>query len=149
MPYNRFGQRQWLPLWQYVKLYPDDNIFYPMPDYRTEPNTCKWCGKPLKNKRQQSYDCEDCKKSFQGFTVWGRGVSALPYKILCRDNFTCTKCGQFGAYKNEHGLFIPCAIGLDVHHGIPVSQGGTDHQSNLFTRCESCHKEEHRGGGQT
>jgi hypothetical protein len=144
LPYNKDGKREWLSLWKYKELYPDDNIFYSMPEYRKNLQTCKWCGKPLKNKRQWSYCSEDCKRSFQGFTVWGRGVAPLPYRILCRDNFTCTKCGLFMAYKNEHGMFIPAGTGLEVHHGIWVSKGGTDHQSNLFTRCEDCHKEEHR-----
>jgi hypothetical protein len=146
MPYNRFGQRQWLSLWRYQELYPGENIFYPQPDYRISPDTCKWCGQPLKNKRQSSYCCEDCRQKFQNMTVWGRGTAPLPYRILCRDNFTCTKCGTFLAYQNPHGMYIPIGVGLEVHHRIPVSQGGSDHQSNLFTRCESCHKEDHRGG---
>jgi 5-methylcytosine-specific restriction protein A len=115
-----------------------------MPDYRKDLNTCKWCGKPLKNKRQWSYCCEDCKVKFQGFTVWGRGTCPLPYRILCRDNFICMDCGQHLAYKNEHGMYIPSDTGLEVHHIELVSNGGSDHQSNLITLCKNCHKDRHK-----
>ena len=124
-------------------MYPDDDVLYPIPDYRKEPDTCKWCGKPLKNKRQQSFCSKDCSFKFNNMTVWDRGVTPLAYRILCRDNFTCQECGEFLAYKNEYGMFIPVAVGLDVHHKQMVSQGGSDHQSNLTTLCCSCHKEQH------
>lgn len=143
MPYNNNGKRYWLSLWDYAKQYPNDNILYQMPDYRANKNTCKWCGQSLKSKRQLSYCCEDCKIEFQRLAVWGRGVAPLPYRILCRDNFTCKECGLFGAYKNKHGLFVPIAVGLDVHHLIQVSEGGTDQQNNLITICNDCHNQIH------
>lgn len=143
LPYNNNGKRYWLSLWNYAKQYPNDNILYQMPDYRADKNTCKWCGQSLKSKRQQSYCCEDCKIEFQRLAVWGRGVAPLPYRILCRDNFTCKECGLFGAYKNKHGLFVPIAVGLDVHHLIQVSEGGTDQQNNLITICNDCHNQIH------
>ena len=144
MPYNKWGDRCWLSLYQYQEMYPEDNIFHQAPDYRQSPNTCKWCGQPLRNKRQWSYCCDDCKRNYTNMTVWGRGTAPLPYRILCRDNFTCRDCGQFLAYKNEHGMFIPSGTGLEIHHIALVSQGGSDHQSNLITLCISCHKDRHK-----
>jgi 5-methylcytosine-specific restriction protein A len=32
---------------------------------------------------------------------------------------------------------------LTVHHVIPLSDGGTHHESNLVTLCLDCHKELH------
>jgi len=143
LPYNRYGKRQWLSLYKYLELYPDDDIFHAMPDYRTEPYTCKWCGGKLKNKRQQSFCCKECSQRFNNHTVWGRKTAPLPYRILCRDNFTCSECGEFKALKNEYGIYIPVDVGLEVHHIIHVSNGGEDHQSNLKTLCEDCHKAAH------
>lgn len=125
-------------------MYPEDDIFYPIPDYRTQENTCKWCGQPLKNKRQRSYCSSECSRHFNNLVVWNRGTAPLPYRIMCRDNFTCMDCGEFKAYKNEHGMFIPIDTGLEVHHIIWVSNGGSDQQSNLITLCKECHRERHK-----
>jgi 5-methylcytosine-specific restriction endonuclease McrA len=36
------------------------------------------------------------------------------------------------------------AIGFEVHHIIPVEDGGTDEQQNLILLCRECHVEVHR-----
>ncbi|HEY4176090.1 MAG TPA: HNH endonuclease [Kofleriaceae bacterium] len=36
-------------------------------------------------------------------------------------------------------------IGLEIHHIIPRSQGGTNDPSNLTLRCSSCHQAHHEG----
>ena len=33
---------------------------------------------------------------------------------------------------------------LDIHHIVPVSQGGGDEPSNLITLCRECHKKRHK-----
>jgi len=144
MPYNKLGQRRWLALYEYRQMYPEDSIFYPQPDYRISPDTCKWCGGPLPNKRRKSFCSEVCAQRFQQNTVWGRGQSPLAYRILCRDNFTCQRCGKDVAITNEHGVRIPTAKNGEVHHKDHVSDGGTDHQNNLETLCGVCHKAEHK-----
>ncbi|WP_422445342.1 HNH endonuclease [Thermoanaerobacterium sp. DL9XJH110] len=143
MPYNKRGYRYWLSLGEYRKLYPNDFIFYPIPDYRKDSSICKWCGRPLKNKRQSSLCSKDCRVSFKNLTVWHRGIAPLPYRILCRDNFTCQDCGRFLAYRNQYGMYIPVGVDLEVHHIIPVCEGGTDHQNNLKTLCRECHLKKH------
>lgn len=143
MPYNSKGQRRWLALYEYQKLYPDETIIYDKPDFRKDIHTCKWCGKPLKNKRQSSYCCEECKHHFENCTVWGRGHSPLAYRILCRDKFICQRCGKFVGMINNYGMLIPTGVNAEVHHKIPVFNGGTDNQSNLVTLCSKCHCEIH------
>ena len=144
MPYNKVGKRQWLSLYQYRDLYPEDFILYDAPDFRVTPGTCKWCGGQLKNKRQKSFCNEDCSVLWARDAVWGRTHGAVAYRIICRDKFACQECGANLAYKNEHGRLIAKAIGAEVHHIIQVSDGGTDHKSNLITLCTECHKDKHR-----
>jgi 5-methylcytosine-specific restriction protein A len=147
MPCNKKGQRRWLALYEYKKIYPEDNILFPQPDYRISPDTCKWCGGKLPPKRK-SFCSDGCASDFRHYTVWGgRGQSPLAYRILCRDNFTCQRCGRDVAFTNEHGMRIPTAKDGEVHHKDNVSNGGTDHQSNLITLCSECHKAEHSKAG--
>lgn len=52
-------------------------------------------------------------------------------KIIQRDGGKCQWCGQ----KSPQ-------VKLEVHHIIPVSQGGDDNVRNLITLCVDCHKKE-------
>lgn len=57
-------------------------------------------------------------------------------KIINRDGGSCLRCGL----ENE--------AGLEVHHILPISQGGTNDDSNLATLCPHCHEAAH-GGSKT
>lgn len=52
---------------------------------------------------------------------------SLRWKILKRDNFTCTKCGR----KSPQ-------VRLEVDHIIPLAKGGTNTDKNLATLCNWC-----------
>ena len=56
--------------------------------------------------------------------------------IRTRDNYTCQKC-------NTHSKDLSKGIKLEVHHILPVSQGGTTVPDNLTTLCSKCHKQVH------
>lgn len=51
-------------------------------------------------------------------------------KARKRDNFTCRRCG---IKERELGQK------LDVHHIVPLNEGGRNDLSNLVTLCRSCH----------
>lgn len=51
--------------------------------------------------------------------------SALRWFILDRDNFTCAYCGE-------------SSDDLCADHVIPLSRGGTNHESNLVCACRPC-----------
>lgn len=51
----------------------------------------------------------------------------LRFRILQRDNESCTECGKSN-------------LPLEVHHIIPVSEGGLDSLQNLRALCRSCHR---------
>lgn len=153
--YSSYRNRNWPSITRYQAMYPDDDIFYPMPDYREDKNTCKWCGKVLP-KGKKSYCCTDCRIEFNRAVNVERGA-LLPYLIMCRDNFTCKTCGKDMAYVNKYGMKIPipklsdtpdkdgiCRSEAEVDHLTALEEGGTHHQSNLGTKCEKCHKEKHK-----
>lgn len=52
-------------------------------------------------------------------------VSSVFTECLIRDNHTCQDCGS--------------QKDLEVHHILPISQGGKNELSNLKTVCSTCH----------
>lgn len=122
-------------------MYGAENVYYPCPVYEKE-NQCPWCGKEVNNKRRR-YCSDECRERFAWFTVWNRGRDPYSLRMLYRDNFTCQDCGEFRAFINEHGMTIPIDCGLEVHHIVPVSDGGGDEPANLVTLCVECHKRRH------
>lgn len=137
------GKRRPFPsLSNAVKAYGPENVFFDKPSY-VEKDRCFWCGKPVTDKRRV-YCSNECRRHFDDMTVWHRGRDPYSLRILYRDNFTCQDCGEFHAYKNKYGVYIPIDDGqLDVHHILPVSMGGGDEQQNLVTLCKACHKARH------
>ena len=134
-------RRPFPPLYEAVQKYGAERVHYPCPKYENE-NQCPWCGKPVNNKRRR-YCSKECSERFAWFTVWHRGRDPYSLRILYRDNFTCRDCGTFLAMINEHGMAIPVDCGAEVHHVIPVSDGGGDEPENLVTLCKSCHAKRH------
>lgn len=53
-------------------------------------------------------------------------TSSLRIEVLKRDKYRCVECGNGKEF------------GLDVHHIIPDSRGGTDEMWNLATLCSKC-----------
>jgi 5-methylcytosine-specific restriction protein A len=43
-----------------------------------------------------------------------------------------------------HGKYTPA---LEVHHVVPLSQGGTDFEGNLQALCKVCHSQHHAAAG--
>lgn len=64
--------------------------------------------------------------------------SKLRLYVLYRDHFICRDCGA--TYGETGGKF-------EVHHVLPVSEGGKDSPENLITLCAECHLRRHSKGG--
>lgn len=141
--WERNGTRRPFPaMYEAQKMF-GEKIWFRCPDY-VEPKHCKWCGKLLSGRRT-SFCCDEHSKAFNDMTVWNRGRDPYSLRILYRDNFTCQKCGEFHAFQNEYGVAIPIDDGkLNVHHIVPVCNGGGDEPENLVTLCVDCHKEIHK-----
>lgn len=142
--WERHGTRRPLPsLSEAMDRYGVESVAYFAPVYEKD-NQCPWCGGAVNNKRRR-YCSDECRRDFQNMTVWWRGRGAYAMRILYRDGFTCQDCGEFHAFINEHGMACPADDGqLEIHHIIPVADGGGDEPSNLVTLCKRCHKERHR-----
>ncbi|MFE0327947.1 HNH endonuclease [Streptomyces sp. NPDC058960] len=62
-----------------------------------------------------------------------RQAIKLRYEILERDKKTCQDCGRIPGQ----------GVTLQVHHVLPVHQGGTNDPDNLVTLCSECHGGRH------
>ncbi len=134
-------RRRFPSLYAAKRLY-GDRIFFPPPNY-VEEKHCKWCGKELSGRRT-SFCCDEHSRIFNNITVWNRGRDPYSLRILYRDNFTCQQCGEFHAFINEYNIALPIDDGkLNVHHIVPVSEGGGDEPENLTTLCIKCHRKIH------
>ena len=73
--------------------------------------------------------------SLQAFTREQRALmtTKLRLKIMKRDNYTCTYCGN--STYNEPNLL------LEIDHIVPVSKGGTTEEGNLQTLCWKCNRQ--------
>lgn len=138
------GKRRPFPsLYNAVAAYGAENVCFEKPHY-VDKGMCPWCGKPVAQKHR-IYCCDEHKRQFDNMTVWNRRRDPYSLRILYRDNFTCQDCGEFHAYQNNWGVYLPIDDGqLEVHHILPVVDGGGDEQTNLVTLCKACHKKRHR-----
>lgn len=48
-------------------------------------------------------------------------------------------------YKQDHNVCEKCGSedGIEVHHKIPLIEGGSDTEDNFISLCYECHKKEH------
>lgn len=85
--------------------------------------------------RRFSY--EDGQGAFEkGWSTQNQNEKVSPgtrTKIMNRDSNTCLRCDS----ENEDEL--------EVHHILPINQGGTNDDSNLATLCSDCHQAAHNG----
>lgn len=136
------SRRPWMSLYKYEQQY-GYQLNYRVPDTRTKPSTCRWCHQPLPTKRNKTFCCKDHADAWQSHFVWNRNRAPIPWRIMCRDKFTCQDCGFISAFTNEFGIEHPSPDGLEVHHIIHVEHGGSDHEDNLVTLCADCHLARH------
>ena len=142
-------RRKLISLCDAIKLYGSDNVVFARPRYVPE-GACEWCGSPIKNKRRSSCCSQPCSYEFTCATspvMYRNTKSAGGYRnhIFRRDDYTCQICGTPHRAVNEYGIELPTTDNeLDLHHKIPVSEGGSDAPDNLVTVCRKCHKEIHK-----
>lgn len=143
------NRRALINLSEAQKLYGKESTTFARPRYVPE-GACEWCARPITNKRRTSCCSKECDKKFKEATsaiMYVNTGSASGYRnhIFRRDNYTCQACGTPHYRINENDIPIPTTDGsLDLHHIMPVSEGGMDEPSNLVTLCRKCHKDWHK-----
>ena len=99
----------------------------------------RWCGNHLcKDKIDLKVKHSNYKKTQRKIErgTFRHGVEpGLRDFIKERDSFTCRKC--FNKDKN---------FNLQVHHIVPISNGGNDSNENLILLCYECHTYVHQTG---
>lgn len=137
-------RRRWLSLAEYERQF-GETLAFGTPDLRTAAATCKWCSKALPPGRR-SFCKDSCSRNYTKATFTKRSTPAVPYRIACRDGFYCGVTGIDLAWHNRFDQRIPANNGeMAIHHLIPVSKQGTDHEANLITLSRSAHLAYHRG----
>lgn len=99
----------------------------------------RWCGSELCKenidyKVKHSNYKKTRRKIIKGTFRHGVSSDVREY-IKNRDDFTCRLC-----FKKLQ------TVGMQVHHIVPVANGGTDDNSNLVLLCYECHTELHKAG---
>ncbi len=133
-----------IALYKAVELYGWETLFRPR---LMKEGYCEWCGEPLKNKRQSSCCSKECSRLLANAITWGCSHKGYAKQITIRDNYTCQHCGEVKTFTNNLGIEIPTDDGLEIHHILPVSLGGTDEPKNLICLCKRCHSEQHKKRG--
>jgi 5-methylcytosine-specific restriction endonuclease McrA len=99
----------------------------------------RWCGSNLcKNTIDQKVKHANYLKQQRKIKngTFRHGVNAeLREYIKNRDEHRCRKCKTQGINVN-----------LQVHHIVPVSDGGDDGKANLILLCSACHTKVHKQG---
>lgn len=116
--------------------------------------TCVNCGNPIPSTRRSNakYCSEHCQRRASltsevrnKIVERGRRKSKRHPDLLFAFECKCAICGwsipqwRPGYEKHEY------AGGCEVHHIVPISQGGTEESDNLILLCPNCHKMAHVG----
>lgn len=97
----------------------------------------RWCGdalcKEVIDSKVKNANYKKAQKKIEKGTFRHGVESELREKIKKRDDFTCRLC-----FKN------PDIHDLQVHHIVPVKEGGSDCLTNLVLLCKQCHTSLHQ-----
>lgn len=103
---------------------------YPSCPNLTNERYCK------EHKKQASHEYEKYGRNPSVRSRYGRAWKRI------RDSYV--KAHPFCELCFEKGSLVPVA---EVHHKLPLSEGGTHERSNLISLCKSCHAKLHAARG--
>lgn len=99
----------------------------------------RWCGnhlcKDIIDVKVKHSNYKKAQKKIEKGTFRHGVRGQLREEIRNRDSNVCKNC--FNSFDG---------VGLQVHHIIPVSNGGSDDYENLILLCHDCHKNVHQKG---
>ena len=109
---------------------------------------CNLCGKKLSGRRT-AWCSSSCR--WEAYKIAGdvNNIQWLRRAILRRDEYCCIGCGvgfvKEVASKKVGTIIMPDISTYEMHHIIPIHDGGTNHPDNLVTLCRTCHLGAHHG----
>ena len=85
----------------------------------------------------RTFDIESFERLFVPVKVrvHTKKLAAVRYYVISRANARCQLCGTQAPFHSPDGLPY-----LELHHIIPVREGGKDTPSNLVALCPNCYK---------
>ena len=91
---------------------------------------------PLIRLRENAYKNSVAKVRTYKTTATGRSTStAIHSYAIQRSKGICESCDEAAPFTTRNGTPY-----LEVHHLIPISQGGPDHPENVAAVCPNCHR---------
>lgn len=115
---------------------------------------CKNCGKPFtyrKTGKAPECCCESCSRDWhtkqyasRNKEVWKQreAIRFVKAEVVKRYRSRCAVCGwqDRKPVKNAQGR-VNLSRGCEIHHIIPVREGGKSEVDNLILLCPNCHKQ--------
>lgn len=99
----------------------------------------RWCKsdecKQVIDMKVRNYNYKNAQKKIKKGTFRHGVKEELRAYIKARDKFSCRNC--FTTAENNY---------FQVHHIVPVSNGGEDNYENLILLCDKCHTRVHQYG---
>jgi 5-methylcytosine-specific restriction enzyme A len=112
-----------------------------------EPRTCRFCGQPIQSPRRRSFCGDACVHEY----LIRHNRNYAREMVYRRDHGICAFCGIDARHvealterAKELGRTLPRGrrTGFDVHHVVPVSEGGEGCSlAGLKTVCIFCHQD--------
>ena len=112
---------------------------------RCQMKSCKYCGKKIpENRRSNSVFCSEyCqRRAFSNHKIISERTKRLKpirERKLAAHEGKCAICGW--SAKSP----VLRSNGCELHHIIPVAEGGTEEWNNIILLCPNCHRLAHSG----
>ena len=112
---------------------------------------CAVCGKEIPSTRKSNrvkYCSEKCareaqkKQQIHRIADRANRLGSKRWDAYWRYDFRCALCGWRITEERWvwHKGKMQYSRGLEVHHIVPVAEGGTEEEQNLIVLCPNCHK---------
>lgn len=89
-----------------------------------------------KHKKLMEKHYDDFTRGYNGHKRYGSQWRKIRTRYVHKHPF-CEECLKHGRY----------VLVEEVHHIVPISEGGTNDESNLMSLCRSCHEKIHERRG--
>jgi hypothetical protein len=120
-------------------IHPYPKWYYESKDKAFKSGICFYCGIALQ-KTRGNFCSEECRKKWVNWaSIRSLKTTGVRREVHKKFGFACTKCGLVFSQRLPSGIEVPRFYG-NVHHIVPLENGGSDVFDNLTLLCRDCHK---------